>query len=88
MFLNINSERAVVIYSYIRYGDIISKLGGLKAALTPIIGILTPLMMLYFLLLLAGIIQETDAIQYRDELLKAVKLYSKEEVQVEGLTDG
>ncbi len=34
--------------------------------------------MLYFLMSLAGVIQETDTHNYKDELIKAVKIYSKQ----------
>ena len=78
--LNINPHREVVIYRYISYSDIVSKTGGLKAAFTPVLRMITPLFMLAFLLSLAGVIQESDTLHYRDELLISIKTNSSEEV--------
>ena len=62
--MNIDYERSVTTYNYNGYGDIFTKLGGLKASLGPILGFITPFVMLYFLILLAGIIQESYTLKY------------------------
>lgn len=62
--LNINFNRDVTEYHYKGYGDILTKLGGLKAILGPALGFITPFLMLYFLVKLSKIIQESYTYQY------------------------
>ena len=53
-------------FKYMGYGDLISYLGGIKSALTPVFDILAPLVALYFLLILSGIIQDSYKHEYKE----------------------
>jgi len=90
MTLKINFIRDIVTYKYVVYSDIISHLGGLKSAIMPVFGIITPLVMLAFLYSIASILQESYTFQYLDELQKTVKLFfqyltieNKEKITIE-----
>jgi hypothetical protein len=54
--LKIDFKRIIVTYTYLSYSDIISYLGGLKSALMPLFDIITPIIILVFLLGVAGIL--------------------------------
>ena len=64
----INFERDITTLKYYSYGDIFSKLGGLKASLGPILGFITPLIALNFLIKLTAIIQANYTNSYEKEL--------------------
>ena len=54
--LDINYDREIYTYDYKTIGDIISYIGGIKGALSPLFNILNPILALIFLLSLAGIL--------------------------------
>ena len=62
--LSVNFEREVVTFTFKSYDDILTKLGGLKASLSPILSFITPLIMLNFLISLSGVIQEIYTKKY------------------------
>ena len=53
MSLNVDYTKTVLTYQYNGYGDIFAKLGGLRAAIMPIVGLFTPFTAFYFLFTLA-----------------------------------
>jgi hypothetical protein len=53
--LNINYVREIEIYKYIGYGDIISSLGGLKAAISQLFNVINPILALVFLIMFSSI---------------------------------
>ena len=63
--LNVDMTRQVEVYKYFGYGDIVSKLGGLKAAISPVLFGASSIFMLAFLYRLSGIIKN----KYKEELI-------------------
>lgn len=55
--ININFIQDTYTYEYNSIGDVISSIGGLKAALGPFINIFNPILALFFLLMLTKIIK-------------------------------
>ena len=53
--------------------DVISAIGGVNAAISPILNKLAPLFVIYFLLALSTIIKGKYLDEYRDELSKVVE---------------
>ena len=54
----------IITYFYIGFPDIISRIGGLKASLLPLFDIITPIVILFFLLGISKIIQESYTNDY------------------------
>ena len=62
----------VTKYYYYSIGDLISSLGGISAATKPVLDLITPIIMLYFFNKVAGIIQESYTIAYKDQLWESL----------------
>ena len=75
IFLHIDWTRVVVTYTYKSYSDLISKLGGYKGFLSPVIEIFFPLSSLYFLVELGRIIVDKYKESYKSELIKTIEIY-------------
>ena len=76
--LDVNYERAVEIRKYIGYIDSLGKLGGLKAIITPVLTILSPIFILVFLLKLTAIIKQSYKQEYLNQLKQFIpKTYKK-----------
>lgn len=58
--------------------DIMSKLGGLRASIMPLVGFLVPLLTLHFLWSLAGIIDDKMEFNQRREMLSLIKIGKKQ----------
>ena len=71
--LSVDFTRKITTYTFYTYSDIISYLGGIKSAITPIFGLMVPLIILSYLFELSSIIQESYTISYRKELEKSIK---------------
>ena len=54
--------------------DIMSKLGGLRASIIPILGYILPFLTLHFLYSLAGIIDDKITTDKQDEMLKMIDI--------------
>ena len=67
------TERIYVIH-YFGIMDLLSKLGGLRASILPILGYAAPLLALHFLYTLAGIIDDKLGQFQQDEMLKLIKV--------------
>lgn len=67
------TERIYVIH-YFGIMDLLSKLGGLRASILPILGYAAPLLALHFLWSLAGIIDDKLGQLQIDEMLNLVKI--------------
>lgn len=68
--LNLNMkfvERMFIIHFY-SVGDILSKLGGLRASIMPILSQFTPFFVIYFLFLLVGVIQRNIRMVHGDAI--------------------
>jgi hypothetical protein len=76
MALNINYVRDVYTYEYKSYGDVISYVGGLKGAIQPFFNILTPIIVLVFLITLSGILKKDYKNKYQDLLMKSIQEFS------------
>ena len=59
-----------------QYDDIISHLGGIKSAITPLLAFLTPLLVMYFLVKLSEIIREAYVKEYIKELENTIALFT------------
>jgi hypothetical protein len=75
IFLHIDWTRVVITYTYKSYSDLISKLGGYKGFLGPVLEIFFPLSSLYFLVELGRIIIDKYKESYKSELMKTIKIY-------------
>jgi hypothetical protein len=60
-------------YSYYAVSDIITYIGGIYAALMPILGLIAPLYVWLFLNMLASILKEKSQKAYKAELLDFLK---------------
>ena len=67
-----NFKREITLYKYVSYGDMVSHLGGLKSAITPLFDILTPTVMLMFLWGIVSIIQEIYTKNYKNQIIKSI----------------
>lgn len=66
--LNMKFVERQYILNYYTLGDLLSKVGGLRASIMPIIGYFSPLFVLYFLLELARVIKKSLNKDYTDKL--------------------
>ena len=66
--LNMNFVERQFIINFYTFGDILAKLGGLRASIMPIIGQLTPLFILFFLLSVAKVIKNKIQNNYETRL--------------------
>ena len=64
----ISYDQTTVKYTYFEYGDMLSSLGGIKAALGPVLDVLTPIFIVLFFLRLSGIIKEAYTLNYCAQL--------------------
>ena len=60
-------------WSYFTFLDVVSAIGGVNAAISPILNKFAPLFMLYFMYALASIIKANYLKEYRNELTTVVK---------------
>jgi hypothetical protein len=63
--------------NYYNFANLLSKIGGYKAALTPIWNLFTPLLIIGFLIQLARIIRDNYKESYTMELGSSLKYYSQ-----------
>lgn len=77
---NLDFDFVERIYNIEYFGlmDIMSKLGGLRSSILPIIGYLMPLFALHFLWSLAGIIDDKMELNQKREMLDLVKIAKKQ----------
>ena len=73
---NIDFDFTERVYDVHYFGimDLLSKLGGLRASIIPIIGYFTPLIALHFFYSLAGIIDEKMSKYQLKEMLSLIKI--------------
>lgn len=76
---NLDFDFTERIYNIEYFGlmDIMSKLGGLRASIMPLVGYLAPLFALHFLWSLAGIIDDKMEANQRKEMLRMIKIADK-----------
>jgi hypothetical protein len=74
IFVQVNFEYTEQIFkiSYTGVVDIMAKIGGLSASVLPILRILGPWLILWFLCSLCNIIIETHKKEYNDNLIKFI----------------
>ena len=70
--LNVDFNRKIIILTYYNYADLISYLGGVKSAIMPAFNLVVPLVILYYLLSLTGIIQQTYTFKYKKIIEESV----------------
>ncbi len=58
------------------FAIMVTALGGLKAALSPLFSILAPIIVLYFFFSIAGIIKETYNADYKSQLLQTLRTHN------------
>ena len=75
MKLNVDFARTVQIYNQVMASDIISEIGGLKSAIDPMFGLAVPLLILYWLVGFARIIQIQQKENYRQILMKMINYH-------------
>lgn len=80
MLSNIDFDFTERIYDVRYFGimDLLSKLGGLRASIMPMLGYFVPFLTLHFLWSLAGIINEKLADLQREEMLILIKISRKQ----------
>lgn len=77
---NLDFDFTERIYELQYYGvmDIMSKLGGLRASIIPLLGYLLPLLTLHFLYSLAGIIDDKITNDKHTEMVKMIEISIKQ----------
>lgn len=65
------------IISYFGYMDILSKIGGISASISPVLGIIAPAFILFYLHSLSLIIIENHKKKYQEEVLDIYTDYKK-----------
>jgi hypothetical protein len=62
-------------YLYITYSDMVAKIGGLKSAISPIFGLIIPLLAIGFMIELSKIMKAKSKNYYKEELIAFIKKY-------------
>ena len=70
------TERKYII-SYFGYMDILSKIGGLAASISPVLGMIAPAFILFYLHSLSQIIIQKHKAKFKDEVLKIYQDYKQ-----------
>ena len=63
--LNIDFNQEIHIYYYYGYIDSIAKLGGLIATVGPLLGILTPIFALVYIIKMMNIVKQSNRKEYK-----------------------
>jgi hypothetical protein len=87
MQLNFDFTQRVFSYNYFTFADILSRIGGLQGSIMPLLGQLTPLFMLYFLVKLCEIIKEKLEESYLKDAAKFATLAGKQFQKILELLD-
>lgn len=89
MIANINyefTERQYTLHYY-SFKDILASVGGMRASVLPIIGLLLPYLGLWFLMMLGDIIRRHSAKNQEDELFRLAKICLKQLLLVKDATE-
>jgi hypothetical protein len=72
---NINMIREIQTFTFVGYSDLVAKLGGIKAALSPVMDLATPILILTFLIGLSQMIREIYKAEYIKYLKEVIEKY-------------